>query len=88
MWEMVYKKRPFQGLEPFQIMYKVVIKRETLELDEKCHPNLAKIIGSCWTYDLSQRPDVYQVRDGLLLLGNKLSNNELWSLSLLSFLKK
>lgn len=69
LWEMVFKRKPFDGLESLQIMYKVAIKRETLQLDDPCClPDLREIIKSCWTYDFDSRPNVVDVRRRLVRL--------------------
>lgn len=73
IWEIVYKRRPFEGLEALQIMYKVAIKRETLELDTKtCDSKLVEIIQSCWIYDHNKRSSIGEVRKQIKGLTNQM----------------
>ncbi len=66
LWELLYKKRPFENLESLQILYKVGLKKETLKVDDHVNPKLAQLMKSCWEYNPEDRPDFEQIRDELI----------------------
>lgn len=66
LWEILTRKKPFAGLEPLQILYKVGVKRQTLELNGDYDPGIIKLIKKCWIYDHLERPDISKVIEELL----------------------
>lgn len=48
LWEMCTRAKPFEGLEPIQVVYKVCKQNERPELSRDFSPELQNIISSCW----------------------------------------
>ena len=57
LWEIWDKGLPWHGLQPMQIMRKVVDKRERPPLPSTMPDDLRTLVGTCWSPGPDDRPD-------------------------------
>jgi hypothetical protein len=74
LWELIYRKKPFDGLEALQVLYKVGVKYEILEIDQnKCDKSLVQLMLKCWKYDENERLDFNQIKRELIEIDKRLT---------------
>ena len=57
LWEIYDRSVPWRGLQPMQIMRKVVDKRERPPLPSSMPDDLRTLVGTCWSPGPDDRPD-------------------------------
>ena len=57
LWEIYDRGIPWRGLQPMQIMRKVVDKRERPPLPSSMPDDLRTLVGTCWSPGPDDRPD-------------------------------
>ncbi|KAL3678467.1 hypothetical protein R1sor_021423 [Riccia sorocarpa] len=66
MWELCTLKRPWEGVAPMQVVYKVAHKQARLEIPDGL---LGKLIADCWVEVPSQRPSYDEILERLQEFG-------------------
>ena len=57
LWEIYDRGIPWRGLQPMQIMRKVVDKNERPPLPSSMPDDLRTLVGTCWSPGPADRPD-------------------------------
>ena len=68
LWEMNAGKRPFNGLSRETFYENVVHGGERPHLSKRWPPELNKLISSCWSTDIDERPSFRQIVDAIDIL--------------------
>lgn len=66
---MVTGERPWKGMAPLAVLYKVANEGERPSIPKHVSPWLAKLIGDCWDAQAVNRPTALQFRERLLAQG-------------------
>jgi serine/threonine protein kinase len=60
LWELFSNEKPFMGLNPIQIAFKIG-KGERLQINFSFSPELSTLIQSCWHQEAEKRPSFDQI---------------------------
>ncbi|KAH0790031.1 TKL family protein kinase [Histomonas meleagridis] len=61
LYEMYTKKIPFDGLEPAQVIYRVLVQQERPSLPDDTPQGLSELIQNCWATDPNVRPSFNEI---------------------------
>lgn len=76
-WCCMAEKIPYEGWDMMQIMFRVVMQNERLEIPKDTPKKLAELIARCWSPEQKQRPDAKEVCDELAsIYRNVVGNNK------------
>ena len=56
LWEMATYEKPYDGLQPIQIIYQVLSKQNNLQVPDEINHPLAELIMKCLSYEPESRP--------------------------------
>ncbi|TVU30622.1 hypothetical protein EJB05_22253, partial [Eragrostis curvula] len=68
LWELATLRKPWQGMNPMQVVGAVGFQDRRLDIPKEIDPLVAKIIRDCWQKDPNLRPSFGQLTNYLKTL--------------------